>query len=531
MTPAFNLLDEEWIPCVMADGKPRELSLRDVLIRAEQVREVFDASPLITASIHRLLLAVLWRCFPLRSLAEWKTLWQQQRFDVDKLGAYFEQWHERFYLLHPDKPFYQLNTLDLSRRTPLKRLGWEFAAGNNATLFDHSSDGNRPAVQPNVVARWVVATHCFAASAGRGEKDQLHTKDSPWTRGAVILINGENLFETLALNLLNLIRNDFPQSEKDVPIWEKTETWTPEHNQIPDGLLEYLTWQSRAIKLLPNSGNELSECYFAQGRAVDESFKVEPMYAYKRDQKLGMLIWQFNENQAMWRDSHSLFNLADDAPFQIPQALHHLARLVREKILDRERLYRLQILGQCLESGQPTIHFWRNERLPLHADYLNEKNLLEKLRSAISLGEEVAKILQNSVYSLAARLLEFISQRQPDKKDIKQMTAHLQTEAFYWSQLETHFKHLLADLPNDRSHDEDGELVYGENALADWAHKLNIIANEAFHIAARSLDGSSRALKAVAIAQSSFNQKLRAALGDHLKTETNINTTPTGGGQ
>ncbi|MCW5968621.1 MAG: type I-E CRISPR-associated protein Cse1/CasA [Blastocatellales bacterium] len=525
MMPSFNLIDEQWIPCVMANGGPRELSLHDVLVEAGQVREIFDASPLITASLHRLLLAVLWRCFPLRSLADWRILWQQQRFDADKLGAYFDQWHERFYLLHPETPFYQLNTLELSKRTPLKRLGWEFAAGNNATLFDHSSDDDRPVIQPNVAARWIIATHCFAASAGRGEKDQLHTKDSPWTRGAVTLINGDNLFETLVFNLLNLVRNDFPLSEKDIPIWETTGTWVPAHNQIPDGLLEYLTWQSRAIKLLPDSWNELRECYFAQGRAIEESFKVEPMYAYKRDQKLGLLVWQFSEDRAMWRDSHSLFNLADDAPFQIPQALHHLARLVREKTLNRDRLYRLQVLGQCLESGQPTIHFWRNDRLPLHADYLNYKALLDNLRSAISLGEEVAKILQNSVYMLAGRLLEFISQRQPDKKDIQQMMAHLQTEAFYWSQLETHFKHLLADLPNDQSHDENGELVYGKKALADWARKLNLIANEAFQIATRSLDGSSRGLKAVAIAQGGFNQKLRTALSSY------INTTPTGGAQ
>jgi CRISPR system Cascade subunit CasA len=467
-------------------------------------------------------LAVLWRVFPLRSLAEWKTLWQARRFDASKLDAYFDQWKERFDLLHPEKPFYQLGNLTLSKRTPLKRLGWEFAAGNNGTLFDHSSDDDRPAIEPKVAARWLVATHCFAASAGKSET--IHTKDSPWSRGAAILMQGDNLFETLSLNLLNLLRTDFRQSGNDLPAWEKDSVWQPQHDQTPDGMLEYLTWQSRAIKLLPDENGDLRECHFAQGRAIREDFRAEPMCAYRRDPKHGLLVWQFNENRVVWRDSHALFNLSDNAPFQIPQALHHLARLVREKTLSRERLYRLRVLGQCLESGQPTIHFWRNEHLPLRADYLNEKSLLDKLRSGITSSEEVAKALQSGVYSLAKALLEFIADRQPDTKDVKRMTAHLQTESFYWSQLEAPFKKLLADLPADQTLDDEGETVYGARALAEWARALERTAKEAFHVATRSLDGSSRALKAVAVAQNSFNYKLRNALSTYFDHDNNTET-------
>ena len=134
----FNLIDEKWIPCVMANGEARALNLRDVLTEAHEVHEIFDTSPLVTSSLHRLLLAVLHRCFPTHSLAEWKTLWLRQCFDAAVLNNYFAKWYERFDLLHTAKPFYQRSNLTLNRKTPLKRLGWEFAAGNNATLFDHS---------------------------------------------------------------------------------------------------------------------------------------------------------------------------------------------------------------------------------------------------------------------------------------------------------------------------------------------------------------------------------------------------------
>lgn len=60
--PEFNLVDQSWIPCLLRDGgKPQELSLRDTLIGAHEIRELCDDSPLVTVSLHRLLLAVLHR--------------------------------------------------------------------------------------------------------------------------------------------------------------------------------------------------------------------------------------------------------------------------------------------------------------------------------------------------------------------------------------------------------------------------------------------------------------------------------------
>ncbi len=45
---AFNLLEEKWLPCVMTDNSLHDLSLRDVLLDAENVREIVGDSPPIT---------------------------------------------------------------------------------------------------------------------------------------------------------------------------------------------------------------------------------------------------------------------------------------------------------------------------------------------------------------------------------------------------------------------------------------------------------------------------------------------------
>jgi CRISPR system Cascade subunit CasA len=494
-----------------------------MLVNAEQVRELFDASPLITASLHRLLLALLWRCFPLRSLAEWKTLWLAGRFDEAKLGMYFDQWHERFDLLHPEKPFYQRGDFSSDKKSALKKLVNEFASGSNGTLFDHSWDKDRPAINAAVAARWLVASQCFGLGGGQSFTG-LNFTDCPWTRGAIILFQGNNLFETLSFNLLSLINPNFPGVGDDKPVWELQENWQPKKNQQPNGLSNYLTWQSRSVRLALDEKGALRECDYAQGNVLAENFKSEPMYAYHRSDQAGFRVWQFDKGKVMWRDSHSLFDLSAQSPLQLPAAFNFLARLSRDGVLDKRRPCTLHILGQCTQSGKAIVHFWRSERLPLTAEYLIEKKLLDKLGDAITVSNKVVSILDNSVEMLARNLLKFISDRKPEQKDVQQMAAHLQTESFYWSQLETHFKRLLTDLPNDRSRDEDGETVYGNRVLADWSRVLRSTANEAFHIATRSLDGSSRALKAVAIAQGSFNKKIHETLGSYLNKESANNS-------
>ena len=42
MTDTFNLLHERWIPCVMEDGTVSELSLRDTLVQAREIRVCFN---------------------------------------------------------------------------------------------------------------------------------------------------------------------------------------------------------------------------------------------------------------------------------------------------------------------------------------------------------------------------------------------------------------------------------------------------------------------------------------------------------
>jgi hypothetical protein len=105
-----------------------------------------------------------------------------------------------------------------------------------------------------------------------------------------------------------------------------------------------------------------------------------------------------------------------------------------------------------LEAGQPIIRFWRNERLPLSPDYLNDKSLLDKLREAAeALGRRTPMVLMESgLQPRPACLIEFTSGPAARQEGCQgHVVKHWQPDSLYWSQLEAPFQsRLLIALPD-----------------------------------------------------------------------------------
>lgn len=485
---SFNLVDEKWIPCIWKnDGKQDELSLLETLTRAHEIHEVFDPSPLVTASLHRFLLAILHRNFGPASADEWTAIWQAGRFDEKVLRDYFHKWHGRFDLSDKEHPFYQFADLDkeVKKPTPLKRLAFEYAAQNNPTLFDHSRDDVRPRFPAKVAARWLLANQTFAHTAGKSET--IHTKDSPWSRAAVVLVNGDNLFETLVFNLIpsSLLSRAINNFAK--PVWESTDALKPAHGVGTDDYLQYLTWPSRAIKLMPvcDDGDEVrvADCLLAQGVSVKEGFRDDPLLAYAVDKKGGRQALQLRENRAVWRDSLALFSIRAESQFYPPRSMELLAELIDRGVLRSGTQYRLSICGQNLERGRPKINFWRHERMPLPLRYLTDEGLLEDLKAALSRAEQIGggeepRALRTALNKLADAL--------GGREKFRDFVSHLGAERLFWSRLEEPFHIFLTGLPTNR-----------DGAFADWEHTLRRTAQSAFEGATRDLDGSARTLRAL----------------------------------
>jgi len=483
MRPTFDLVRSPWIPCLWADGTSVELGLRDALVRAHELREVHGESPLVTVALYRLFLAILHRVFGPASYAEWGRLWEAGRWDVARLDEYFDRWRDRFDLFHPERPFYQAPD-DRVRPKPLNRLVHEIAHGNNPTLFDHHVEDGTLSLTPAEAARALVALQCFGLAGLSG----LHRKytDGSCARGIVFLVLGENLFETLALNLARY--PDREDCEEDRPAWEAEDPFLPDRT-IPLGRLDLFTWQNRRILLFPEGTEEgivVREMTEAPALRLNAGV-LDPMKHYSRNEKQGPRLLRFREGRALWRDSAALFQLRVEGHHP-PLAFRWLSELVGEGHLHLRQTRRCVALG--MDSDQAKVRYYREERMPLPLKYLREPDLVESLREALTMAEAVSRQLWGATRTLATLLLspeaDAEGGRQPDRKDLDGLMKRWAVDRAYWSRLERPFLRLVEDLV-DR----------GEDAVGEWCKTLRRTAWEAFDRLDNDLGRDPRALKAV----------------------------------
>ncbi|MDB5311576.1 MAG: CRISPR-associated protein Cse1 family [Gemmataceae bacterium] len=470
MSPSFNLIKEPFIPCVRLGGESVEYGLRDVLLNAHEIAEVRDRSPLVTIALHRLLLAILHRCYdgprkPNNRLA----IRAAGRYDADRISAYFAKTNcaDRFDLFHDKYPFYQRAGFKTADPSGINRLAQELSRGNNAALFDHTTDDPPPAMSPAQAARVVIAEQAFAV--GGGKSDTGNTTHASLVSGAVVLVQGRTLFETLWLNLTVYDGEERPvvSDPEDAPVWEQPLIEPHKQSATPFGYLDFLTWQSRTLRVQPEIENErvvVRRVFYAQGRKCEpDTGFFNPMMAYARKDKKDP--WQpvrFNEYRDLWRDSTALYHVCDpeDAFERAPRTIHDLAGDGLNSALSATAKYKVSVFGLCTDKAK--VNFWRQESLPLPLEYLEDVDLVGSLKTVLRLAEEVAsEALRKAVWVTAANRLTGDSGMNPDTDRVRALVNSFAPERLYWSRLELPYRKLIVDLANAKSSENRTALIRG----------------------------------------------------------------------
>jgi CRISPR system Cascade subunit CasA len=453
MTFSFDLVNEPFLPCLLADGSPAEFGLRDALARAHEIAELLDGSPLATLTLHRLLLAILHRTYQgPKNSAERVAIRKAGRFDADRVASYLGRWADRFDLFHETFPFFQRAGFATREPSGINRLAQELSRGNNAALFDHTTDDPPPAFTAAQAARLVVAEQTFAV--GGGKSDTGNTTHAPLVSGAAALVRGGTLFETLWLNL-TLFDGDqkpVPGEEDDAPVWERAPAQPHKEPSRPRGYLDYLTWQSRTLRLHPEEVDgrvAVRRVSYAQGRRLETAAGFhDPVIAYsRRDTKDDFQPVRFNEFRDLWRDSAALFRVAeqDQRYDRAPTILHTLAALELREVLPRSARYRLSVFGLCTDKAK--VNFWRHETLPLPLAYLDRPELVDALKRSLAVAEAVAsKALRPAAWATAANWLTSSPEMKPDTDRVRGVVESFAPERLYWSRLERPFRELLVAL-------------------------------------------------------------------------------------
>lgn len=456
-TSRFDLVVEPWIYCRTKSGVTDLLSLRDIFSQAHEILEITDNNPLTVAALYRLLLAIIHRAVDgPATFPAWEALWQKQSFLNSPILEYLETQRANFDLFAEQNPFYQTASFTLETTTTSQKLLHELATGNNKTLFDHHLDTPPAALLPDHAARALVTAQMYSFGGGQGATSNCFDKHpnfahAPLVFGALILVQGANLFETLLLNLLFYDKKQEPMFFRpgDAPVWERGNSRKPGERDM-DGYLDYLTWRSRHIRLLPEEENGqivVRHLYMAQGdvlfKKLHEHIPGDPMFAYGTDKEGKRYPLRMDAEKSFWRNSAPLFEFsADKTRDGRVKAFKQAASLKNKGMLPKGHL-RCLVIGIANDKANPLC--WRMEQLTVPSEILQNPDMVQRLKQAVGWAENIGEILHGQIRSLAQYVLA-PDGRKADAKTVSRLAKSLGTEAQYWARLEAPFRKFLANL-------------------------------------------------------------------------------------
>ena len=232
----FNLLDEGWILARKDDCTVDALSLTDAILRSHEYSGLSGELPTQDVSVLRLMLAVLHTVFSRYSpdgeydppgsvyaaVCRWSELWQAGRFPEKPIRDYLESWHERFWLFHPERPFYQVNAAKKGTEYSSAKLnGAVSESSNKIRLFAGCSGTAKNSLSYPEAARWLLYVNNYDDTSAKPKGKELPSPGAGWLgKLGLITASGNSLFETLMLNLILLNTPNNCLWEEEKPIWE-----------------------------------------------------------------------------------------------------------------------------------------------------------------------------------------------------------------------------------------------------------------------------------------------------------------------
>jgi CRISPR system Cascade subunit CasA len=330
----FNLIDEPWIRVMDESCKVVEVSLLDAIINAHKYKSLGGELPTQDVAVMRLILAVIHTVVSRYdeygdendledseddALDRWKGLWEQGYFPENAVREYLEQWHERFWLFHPDRPFGQVAGLTAGTDYNSPKLNGEISeSGNKIRLFSAYSGKEKLSLTYSQSARWLLYLNAYDDTSAKPTKEgkakaggSLPSPGAGWLgKLGLIYISGNNLFETLMLNLVMINKDEVQYEQK--PLWEYENISDAERTKIaiPDNLAELYTVQSRRLLLNRCNGEVVSYRLLGGDFFDKENAFFEPMTVWRTPKKEGedYTPKRHDSSRQMWREFSVMYN-------------------------------------------------------------------------------------------------------------------------------------------------------------------------------------------------------------------------------
>ena len=330
----FNLIDEPWIRVIDKSCNVTEVSLMDAIINAHKYKALSGELPTQDVAVMRLLLAVLHTVISRydetgeecvldddedEATERWKAFWDNGRFPENAVRDYLEKWYDRFWLFHPERPFGQVAGLKVGTDYDSPKLNGEISeSGNKIRLFSSYSGTEKSLLSYSQSARWLLYLNAYDDTSSKPTKEGKAKAGgklpSPGVGGlgklGLIFLKGNNLFDTLMLNLVMVCEDKVQYDQR--PLWEKERVSASERVaiSIPDNLAELYTLQSRRILLNRRDDKVLSYKLLGGDFFEKENAFFEPMTVWRtpKSDNEAYVPKRHDPSKQMWREFSVLYS-------------------------------------------------------------------------------------------------------------------------------------------------------------------------------------------------------------------------------
>ncbi|MFV2199040.1 type I-E CRISPR-associated protein Cse1/CasA [Nocardiopsis sp. LOL_012] len=479
--PSFDLTTRPWIRVLRPNGTEDELSLREVFHQApDLVRLVGDLSTQEFA-LFRLLLAILHDAVDgPRDADDWCELWEADTLPCERIDDYLDRHRERFDLLHPETPFFQVAGLhtDKGEYSSLDRIVADVPNGNR--FFTMRAHGARRLGFAEA-ARWLVHAHAFDTSgikSGAVGDDRVkggkgYPQGVAWAGNlGGVMVQAADLRESLLLNLVASEYNQIRAEDADAPAWRHDPPGPGPLNPVeaasrPHGVRDLYTWQSRRVRLHCDADG-VHGVLLAYGDRLtphEHRHRQEPMTGWRRSQaqekKHKMpLVYMPREHdpaRSAWRGLASLITdrvQGSSGDSLRPRVLDWVDWLVTEGFLqDKDKRVRARLIGALYGTQQSVVDEVVDDDVTMALALLDDRR--EGLRQqAVNAVEDAYKAVE-VLGTLAQDLARAAGTEPAPRRDAARDRGY--------GQLDGHYRRWLASLDSDTDPDR---------ARERWQHTL-----------------------------------------------------------
>ncbi|MBQ8037531.1 MAG: type I-E CRISPR-associated protein Cse1/CasA [Proteobacteria bacterium] len=391
----FNLLHEPWIMVMKQDGLTGEVSILDVFRHAHEYRTIAGELPTQDVAVLRLLLAILHAVFgrvtpngkyaPLceaeddsMALDRWEELLNVKQFPMAPIENYLAKVEDRFWLFHPETPFYQVAGMkNGTEYTASKLNGVLSESGNKSKWFSPYSGKAKETLSYSEAARWLVNINAFDDTSAKPTRGlNLPSVGAGWLgKLGLVYALGNTLFETLMLNLI-LVKNGNELYGPEKPVWERP-VKSDERTEIayPDNLSELYTLQSRRLLLNKSNANVTGFKLLGGDFFQKENALIEPMTIWKNTAKKEtdpkvLVPRRHDVERQIWRDFESL--IAKKSNNNRPGIVEWIDYLFSNSVLDTKDSVRFKAPGIAYADKDFFIENIIDDTLTIHTSLISQ---------------------------------------------------------------------------------------------------------------------------------------------------------------